>query len=48
MSLSEYLWTGQTLRNDGRAGLSSNRVEAGDAALVLDLAAAWGRVERVP
>ena len=47
MSLSEYLWTGQTLRNDGRAGLSSNRVEAGDAALVLDLAAAWGRVERL-
>jgi hypothetical protein len=47
MSLAEYLWTGQTLQHDGQGRLASTRVEAADAALVLDLAAAWGQAERV-
>lgn len=36
------------LRDEGRGGLSSKGLEAADAAVVLDLAAVWGRDERVP
>jgi hypothetical protein len=47
MSLAEYLWTGQTLRRDSQGGQGSTPVEAADAMLVLNLAAAWGQAERV-
>ena len=48
MSLSEYLWTGRALLRDGPRGLASDRVRAGDAELVLNMAMTWGRAERVP
>lgn len=47
MSLAEYLWTGQTLRRDSQGGQGSTPVEAADAMLVLNLAAAWGQAERL-